>query len=175
MSPEQTKDSHHVDHRTVVRPGRLKNFHRYETHGEVELDGEQATINVELDGKPYLRWHGRSDSLAAHSNSTLPQSHLLAVGTYRSPITVHELKLRPLDEEDFVENIDGLVQTDPDRQWRFVTDNLNTHCSESLVVYVAQQCGIDTDLGVKGRCGVVKSMPSRREFLCDPSHRLRFI
>ena len=78
-------------------------------------------------------------------------------------------------EEDFVENIAGVVQTDPRADWRFVTDNLNTHCSESLVVYVANQCGIDTDLGVKGRRGVLKDMASRRAFLSDPSHRLRFI
>ena len=78
-------------------------------------------------------------------------------------------------EEDFVENIAGLVQTDPRADWRFVTDNLNTHCSAALVVYVAEQCGIDTDLGAKGRRGILKSMPSRREFLRDPSHRLRFI
>ena len=58
---------------------------------------------------------------------------------------------------------------------RFVTDNLNTHCSESLVVYVAHQCDIDTDLGAKGRHGILKSVPSRREFLSDPSHRIRFI
>ena len=78
-------------------------------------------------------------------------------------------------EADFLENIDGLVCTDPDAPWRFVTDNLNTHVSESLVVYVAASCGIETDLGVKGRHGILKSMKSRRNFLTDKSHRIRFI
>ena len=78
-------------------------------------------------------------------------------------------------EDDFLENIDGLVRTDPDADWRFVADRLNTHCSESLVVYVAHQCGIDTDLGVKGRRGTLKSLKSRREFSSDPSRRIRFI
>jgi transposase len=78
-------------------------------------------------------------------------------------------------EEDFLENIDGLVCTDADASWRFVTDNLNTHASESLVRYVATQCGIEADLGVKGRQGILKSLPSRREFLTDQSHRIHFV
>lgn len=78
-------------------------------------------------------------------------------------------------EEDFLENIARLVQTDPDAEWRFVTDNLNTHISESLVKYVARQCEIDIDLGVKGRRGILKSLKSRREFLTDKSHRIRFV
>lgn len=78
-------------------------------------------------------------------------------------------------EEDFLENIDSLICTDPKAHWRFVTDNLNTHVSESLVLYVAEQCGIETDLGVKGRRGVLESMDSRREFLSDKSHRIRFV
>jgi len=78
-------------------------------------------------------------------------------------------------EEDFLENIDGLICSDPSASWRFVADNLNTHCSESLVMYVAQQCGIETDLGVKGRHGILKSLETRREFLSDESHRIRFI
>ena len=78
-------------------------------------------------------------------------------------------------EEDFLENVDSLVCTDPEAQWRFVTDSLNTHVSESLVFYVAKQCGIETDLGVKGRRGVLESMTSRREFVSDKSHRIRFV
>ena len=78
-------------------------------------------------------------------------------------------------EEDFVENIDGLINTAPDAPWRFVTDNLNTHLSETLVVYVAEACGIETDLGVKGYRGILKSVETRRAFLADKSHRIHFV
>lgn len=78
-------------------------------------------------------------------------------------------------EEDFLENIDGVISTDPNATWRFVTDNLNTHCSESLVRYTAMCCGIDDDLGVKGRRGVLQSLASRRKFLSDASHRIHFV
>ncbi len=78
-------------------------------------------------------------------------------------------------EEDFLENLDGLVCLDPKATWRFVTDNLNTHASESLVRYVAFSCEIDKDLGVKGRRGILKSLDSRREFLTDRRHRIHFV
>lgn len=83
--------------------------------------------------------------------------------------------LRPTrTEPDFLENIQNLVALDPTGPWRFVTDNLNTHMSESLVCYVAEVCGIDEDLGIKGRQGILKSMASRIQFLTDRSHRIHF-
>jgi len=48
-------------------------------------------------------------------------------------------------EEDFLENLQNLVRIDRDAKWRFVTDNLNTHMSESLVRYVADVCNVDVD------------------------------
>lgn len=78
-------------------------------------------------------------------------------------------------EEDFLENIDNLIQIDPGASWRFIVDNLNTHVSESLVRYVAASCGFCEDLGIKGVRGVLQSVVSRRSFLADTSRRIRFI
>ena len=78
-------------------------------------------------------------------------------------------------EVDFVGHIAQTVATDPWAGWVFVLDNLNTHQSEGLVVWVAQQCGLSEDLGVKGKRGVLKSQKSRAAFLSDPSHRIRFV
>lgn len=78
-------------------------------------------------------------------------------------------------EEDFMENLDDVIGTDAAGTWRLIVDNLNTHCSESCVRYVAYACGIQEDLGVKGRSGILKSMDSRRKFLSDASHRIRFL
>lgn len=78
-------------------------------------------------------------------------------------------------EEDFLKNIENLVALDPSGNWRFISDNLNTHVSASLVRFVAKACDVDIDLGVKGRCGILKSMASRRAFLTDTSHRIHFL
>ena len=53
---------------------------------------------------------------------------------------------------------------------------LNTHLSESLVRLVANIEGIAKEqAGKKGRCGILKSMDTRREFLSDPNHRVSFV
>ena len=78
-------------------------------------------------------------------------------------------------EEDFVNHIEQTVATDPDAEWIFVADQLNTHKSESLVRLVARLCHIDVDLGVKGKCGVLQSMDTRATFLQNPDHRIRFV
>src|SRR3954468_15763652 len=94
-------------------------------------------------------------------------------------VTTGEL-LRPTfgptrTETAFPSHIEQTVATDPEGSWVFVVDNLNIHCSESLVKLVAQACEIPTALGQKGRRGVLKSMASRQAFLSESSHRIRFV
>jgi transposase len=78
-------------------------------------------------------------------------------------------------EADFVAHVEQTVATDPDAGWVFITDNLNTHQSEGLVLWVAQACGIEEDLGEKGKRGVLQSQVSRAAFLSDQGHRIRFV
>ena len=77
-------------------------------------------------------------------------------------------------EQDFAEHIQRTVATDPQAGWIIVADNLNTHNSETLVRWVAPACGLEVELGVKGKHGILKTRHSRAEFLSDPAHRIRF-
>jgi hypothetical protein len=79
------------------------------------------------------------------------------------------------NEEDFLAHIQRTVNAAPHIvQWHFIVDNLNTHQSESLVRYVAEESDLDLDLGVKGQSGILASMDTRAAFLSDPTHRLVF-
>ena len=78
-------------------------------------------------------------------------------------------------EEDFAGHLERTVAIDPEATWVFVCDNLTTHCSESLVRYVAEACDIAADLGKKGKSGVLKSVETRKAFLTDSGHRIRFV
>ncbi len=78
-------------------------------------------------------------------------------------------------EEDFVAHIRQTVATDPQAtRWHFVVDNLNIHQSASLVRYVAEVSGIEDDLGIKGKSGILTNQQSRAAFLYDPTHKIVF-
>lgn len=78
-------------------------------------------------------------------------------------------------EEDFVEHVRATVEADPEGTWIFVADQLNTHKSAGLVELVAELCDLPEDLGRKGSRGVLESMATRKKFLEDENHRIRFV
>jgi transposase len=78
-------------------------------------------------------------------------------------------------EADFAAHIRQTIDTDPQAPWVFITDQLNTHQSETLVRLVAERCGLAEDLGVKGQSGLLESMATRAAFLSQPEHRIRFV
>jgi transposase len=78
-------------------------------------------------------------------------------------------------EEDLKDFIERAINENPEyKTYHFVGDQLNTHKSESLVQYVRDYCGITTDIGIKGKEGILKSMQTRENFLSDPDKKIVF-
>ena len=69
-------------------------------------------------------------------------------------------------EGDFASFIKKIIEKNKDKKTcHIVLDQLNTHKSETLVRSIAEHCGIEEELGVKGKSGLLKSMATREEFL----------
>jgi DDE superfamily endonuclease len=105
-----------------------------------------------------------------HGTQCLTANFEVATGRIVAP-TIADTRT----EADFAAHVAQTVAEDPQGPWIFVLDHLNTHQSESLVRWVAQQCALQDDLGVKGKSGILESMNSRAAFLQDVTHRIRFV
>ena len=88
---------------------------------------------------------------------------------------VHGKLLDSRGNTDFLNFIKKRVATNSKGKWIFIVDQLNTHKSAELVRWVAEQCNIQGDLGIKRKRGIVESMESRMKFLSNKSHRISFI
>lgn len=105
-----------------------------------------------------------------HGTQALIANFEVATGKIIAP-TVEDTRT----EVDFLLHIQQTVKTDPTAKWIFVSDQLNIHKSESLVEWIAKECAIEEDLGVKGKSGILKNMTTRAKFLQDEGHRIRFV
>lgn len=107
----------------------------------------------------------RHGSVCLTANWDVVQGQLLAP-------TISETR----DNDDFAGHIQRTIAAAPEAGWVFVVDNLNTHCGAPLVRMVADQLGIDREeLGEVRKHGHLKTMESRRAFLSDVRHRIRFV
>jgi transposase len=149
----------------------LYRYHNTHTISTDEMTGIQALERCAktLAMKPG-QMEKREFEYARHGTVTLIGNFHVVTGEMIAPT------LGPTrTEADFVAHIDQTIELDPNAGYVFVLDNLNIHCSATLVEKVAQKCGIEEDLGKKGKSGVLKSTKSRQEFLVDQSHRIRFV
>ncbi|MEO3943959.1 transposase [Gorillibacterium sp. CAU 1737] len=143
-------------------------------HSSDEMTGIQA-LSHKHEALPMLpgKVERREFEYERHGTSGIIASRHVVTGQVEAPL------IQPTRTElDFVQHISQVVMLHPDDRHIFVTDKLNTHQSESLVRFVIAQGKLDLDeetLGVKGKSGILKSMATRKAFLENPAHPVRFV
>ena len=156
---------------TYLEAPALEKNHRTHTVSSDEMTGLQA---LERNAPSRPMTFGQCEKIefeyTRHGTLTLIGNFQVTTGELIAP-TIGPTRT----EADFASHIEQTVATDPKASWIFVVDNLNIHCSETLVRKVAQACGIEQPLGKKGVRGVLKSVASRQAFLSEKSHRIRFV
>jgi transposase len=88
----------------------------------------------------------------------------------------HSLLNPTRTEKDFAGFVEAAIQKYPaGDDIILMTDQLNTHLSESLVKLVADKIGFKDDLGIKGKTGILQNKETRRLFLEDEKHFIRLL
>lgn len=111
-----------------------------------------------------------------HGTQCLTANFEVATGNVIEPATIAATRT----ETQFAEHIRQTIAAGAlESRWIFILDGLNTHFSESLVRLVTGLESINTkvplELGVKGKEGILKNVESRRAFLSNADHRIRFV
>ena len=82
-------------------------------------------------------------------------------------------------EADFLifvkQTVEPLIKDKADVEVIILADQLNTHVSESLVLWIADILGIKGILGKKRKKGILYDQQTRKAFLEDEKHRIRFV
>ena len=132
----------------------------------------QALQRLE-DRAPYSKGRGKRKEFEYVRNGT---SGLMAAINVGKGNIVQQMLHPTHNEQDFATFIQMTVPLFPaGDEVIILADHLNTHLSETLVRYVAKQIGFHNELGIKEKKGILKNLDSRKAFLEDPEHRIRFV
>jgi transposase len=137
-----------------------------------EKTGIQALERLYGANKPMQKGSVEKQEFEYHRHGTLCllANWLVAEGKMLTP-TISSTRM----ESDYAAHLEQTIASDPGAGWIFIQDQLNTHYSETLVRLVAKHCQIQEHLGEKAKAGILHNKQTRKQFLEDPTHRIRFV
>jgi tetratricopeptide (TPR) repeat protein/tRNA A-37 threonylcarbamoyl transferase component Bud32 len=95
-----------------AKPGHLDNNRRYVLHVRIQLKGDQARIEADLDGQPCIvPWEGPQVALLPPPYMRLPAGASLGIDAHDAQVIFHSVKLRMLDGQ-------ARVVSFPQDQWK---------------------------------------------------------
>jgi len=137
------------DNPASTHPGTLENGHRYKVLISVRRPPlERASIDVSLDGKPYLpHWEGNIRSLSLNTDWWMPHSRRPGLATFEGRVTYHSMRLRMVSGHAAVDNGGADLPAKPglptivsarwgcDDTWADVTANVRQTVAREEIVY----------------------------------------
>jgi hypothetical protein len=81
---------------TAVPPASIRIGQPFGVKVKVVPEGDQASVNVALDGKPYVAWKGPQSALTIHPDYVMPNKKCLGFGAYQSQLTIQSARLKML-------------------------------------------------------------------------------
>ncbi|HEX4000949.1 MAG TPA: serine/threonine-protein kinase [Pirellulales bacterium] len=82
---------------TTKKPGTLEDNHAYDLEAIVRIAGNNASIEVRLDGRPYLSWKGAQSSLNMFAGWDVPNGRGLGIAKGSAELSIEKLRLTMLD------------------------------------------------------------------------------
>jgi hypothetical protein len=138
-----------------------------------EKSGIQAIERYEGTAPKSKGSHKRQE----HEYERYGTSTLIAATNVASGGLTEALLNPTRDEKDFGDFTKSMIVKLPEMDKIIILlDQLNTHLSETLVRFIAEEGGYALEnLGVKGKSGILKSQQTRKDFLECEHHRIRFV
>jgi hypothetical protein len=88
-------DGKHVDNNdTTVRGVGAQRGQRFKLLIEVELAGDEASVDVKINSRPFTRFQGKASRLDLGDFMILPKPNAFGVRSLNAPVIVHSLRLR---------------------------------------------------------------------------------
>ncbi|MEQ8789964.1 MAG: bifunctional serine/threonine-protein kinase/formylglycine-generating enzyme family protein [Pirellulaceae bacterium] len=96
-----------VDANPTTRRWTPQNGRRYSVLVRVRLDGDRASIGVDVDDSPFTQWEGPIDQLKCAFPELVWDGRCIGLSAYDASATFHQVRLRPVGQGANLQRVAG--------------------------------------------------------------------